>query len=121
MLHHNTTDLAMRLDPVLRAVGEVPFDGVLIQAGEVFFKVSNYGKTNFTLAIPHVYGHSPYFAMHLTGPVWDSHGRAGSRPGVLWAVDHAARPSQSTPGLCPGGWTSGKRWTCFRSSKSSTW
>ena len=78
MLHPNATDLAMRLDPALRAVGEVPFDGVLSQAGEVFFKVSNYGNTNFTLAIPRVYGHSPYFAMHLTDPVWDSHGRVSS-------------------------------------------
>jgi len=33
MLHPNATDLAMRLDPATRAVGEVPFDGVLSQVG----------------------------------------------------------------------------------------
>ena len=41
MLYPNASDLTMRLDPQLRAVGEVPFDGVLSQAGEVFFKVTN--------------------------------------------------------------------------------
>lgn len=48
------------------------------QVGEVFFKVTNYGRTNFTLNIPRVYGHSPYFAMHLTDPVWDRNGRVSS-------------------------------------------
>ena len=56
MLHPNRTDVDMRL----RYEKEVPFDGLLSQAGEVFFKVHNHGRHAFNLSVPEVDGHSPW-------------------------------------------------------------
>jgi len=62
----NATDLKMRM---LTAPDFLAPDGLLSQAGEVFFKVTNLNKTQWlNLTIPRVYGHSPYFVQHLSIP-----------------------------------------------------
>ena len=68
MLTPNASDLEMRL---VHEFGEVQFDGLLSQAGEVFFRVTNYGKTNFSLQVPRVYGHGAgwWEGSHLAQPI----------------------------------------------------
>lgn len=68
MLTPNASDLQMRL---VHEFGEVQFDGLLSQAGEVFFGVTNYGKTNFSLVVPRVFGHGAgwWEGSHLAQPI----------------------------------------------------
>jgi hypothetical protein len=80
MLTPNASDLAMRLT---HEYGEVQFDGLLSQAGEVFFAVTNYGKTNFSLQVPRIYGH---------GAGW-------------WEGSHLAQPVVSKSGMITSGCT----------------
>jgi hypothetical protein len=66
LLMPNATDVNMRME---QETPMLPLDGLLSQAGEVFFQVQNlnlHGWTNLTL--PYTYIHSPYFTMHMTFP-----------------------------------------------------
>ena len=67
LLHPNATDIAMRSEqegPML------PLDGLLSQAGDVFFQVENLDVNNWiNLSLPYTYIHPPYFTMHMTFPV----------------------------------------------------
>ena len=81
MLSPNASDINMRMS---HEFGEVPFDGLLSQAGEVHFQVSNYGLTNFSLLIPRIYGH---------GAGW-------------WEGGHLAAPLKTAAGTIMNGCTS---------------
>lgn len=62
----NATDLDTRM----KWEGTVlPFDGLLSQAGEVFFNVTALGENDYNLSIARVVGHSPYWDQHLVQPM----------------------------------------------------
>ena len=66
----NASDLATRM----KWEGTVlPFDGLLSQAGEVFFNVTALGS-DYNLSISRVVGHSPYWDQHLVQPMRSSDG-----------------------------------------------
>ena len=79
------TDITMRMTyekPFL------PLDGLLSQAGEVFFKVENTADIVFNLSVPYSYIHSPYFGMHLVLPVGspDKPVSGCTRSGACWML-----------------------------------
>jgi hypothetical protein len=61
----NASDLATRMQWESTVL---PFDGLLSQAGEVFFNVTALGS-DYNLSIARVVGHSPYYDQHLVQPM----------------------------------------------------
>ena len=78
VLTANQTDVELRL----RKEPYLPLDGLMSQAGEVFFKVENTGGEAFNLSVPYTYIHSPFFGAHMVMPV-------SAQPGNLSATVQA--------------------------------
>jgi hypothetical protein len=75
--------------------GEVPFDGLLTQAGEVFFKLHNYGGRAMNMTVPRVDGHAKGW---WTEPFWNlplaSNDPSGLKPATAGCSQHGGP-------LCP--------------------
>ena len=95
----NATDLDTRM----KWEGTVlPFDGLLSQAGEVFFNVTALGGNDYNLSIPRVVGHSPYWDQHLVQPmrIYDKQGNFTVHSGCTHrnACQMIAVPANSSSG-----------------------
>jgi hypothetical protein len=80
LLHPNATDIDMRIaheGPML------PLDGLLTQAGDVFFQVENLDSENWlNITLPFTYIHSPYFTMHMHFPQCSTKPATNTTPAV---------------------------------------